>query len=459
VTEILSIPLDQLVADPDNPRTRMSVPELKELAASIKAEGQLQAGQVRANGDGKYHIVFGHRRYAALLLLENDGTSLPFRAELVDETDEATITITQLIENLQRVDLDPIDEAEALAKLLERNIKAKEIAVRIGRSQAHVSKRVAMSKLPDIAKKAVREGKTTVENAYEMAKVCPEYADEVAALYRDPGFLPHSGTVSSMLTRIERAEARNKIFTALQAKGIEAVDSGTVDFAKVKQVQRLTAGEIDKIDLGDVVGDEAVDRFVAVHCSSYSEPEIQVFEPLPKKTLGKKEAEADKAKTAERERNRKERDAKGDRLQRAVAIAKKPARKEVLPMLLLKGANRAIWQADQKLVCQILALEPLTRTENRIVNNEETTKEVPDYAGTLQAYVDNADEAKLLRLCFAGYLADYVRSEHSDRELAAYVEANTELVVEDVEPEPEVVSLGEERKRRRGAKEEQAGEG
>lgn len=461
MAEHLTVTLDQLVPDPNNPRTRVAVTDIKELAASIQAEGLLEPLMVRTNGEGvdTFHIISGHRRFAALGLLADAGVTFPIDVMVRADTDEAGVSILQLIENLQRVDLDPIDEADALARLVnDHAMKIKDVGTRIGRSQSHVSKRVALARLPEVAKKLVRIGELSVELAYEMAKMCPDYEDQVAELARSGNL--HSGSIGYLQRSVEEAKKRERIFAALAAAGHDdVIDAGVVDYNTNKVVQQLGVDEIPDIKLGE----EDAHRFVTVKFYTYKDPEILVFEPLPKRKLDAKAKEQQTVKAAERERNKAYKDEKAQRLERAIVIAKRPVRKDVLPMVLDSVCNRLVWQLDSaKELCTILELDPVVKMEDRLDKGGATIpKEVPDWRATLEEFLEGADEAKKLRLAWAGLVQGYVMRGHygGDDPVATYIEANTEIV--EVEPEAELVAeapagetvdLGTERKKRRGRK-------
>lgn len=142
-----------------------------DLAASIKAVGVLEPLIVRAtpaSGPTTWEVIAGHRRAGAAILagLEN----VPV---IVRQVTDAEAVQFALIENLQREDLTPLEEARAYAKLLELGSKQKDLAPKVGRSQSHVSKRLALLKLPAPAQAYLDSGRLLVEDALAMVGMEP----------------------------------------------------------------------------------------------------------------------------------------------------------------------------------------------------------------------------------------------------------------------------------------------
>ena len=112
-----NLPLDRIYANPDQPRKVFNVSELEELAASIKTHGLLQAIRVRPDGTGRYMIIAGERRYRAHVL-----AGLTTISALVDDVDDGTVMEQSIVENLQRVDITPLEEARAFQTALEMSV-------------------------------------------------------------------------------------------------------------------------------------------------------------------------------------------------------------------------------------------------------------------------------------------------------------------------------------------------
>lgn len=144
-TVLTLVPLSAVVPNPDQPRKHFAEDALADLAASIKTRGLLQPIVVRRTSDG-YRLLAGERRFRAALLAGLDRVPALIR----EGDDDLEIA---LIENLQREDLSPLEEAEALALLIERHgYSHREVADLLGKSRPYVSNTLALNKLPDSVK-------------------------------------------------------------------------------------------------------------------------------------------------------------------------------------------------------------------------------------------------------------------------------------------------------------------
>lgn len=148
-------------ANPDQPRRTFDEDALNELAASIKQYGILQPLIVSPNSDGTYRLVAGERRWRAAKIagLEQVPAIVRDRKEL----EELEIA---LIENVQRVDLAPLEQALSIERLHQQfNLNYKDIAVRLGKSDATVSNIVRLLQLPEAARKLLQESKISEGHA------------------------------------------------------------------------------------------------------------------------------------------------------------------------------------------------------------------------------------------------------------------------------------------------------
>ena len=136
-----------------NPRKDFDETSLKELAESIKAHGIIEPLVVRPGGKRKYELVAGERRLRAARMLKMDQVPV-----VVREYSDEQIQEVMLLENLQRQDLSPLEEARALRALLERTgMNQEDLAKRIGMSRPWVSRRVRLLDLPEDALKLLEE--------------------------------------------------------------------------------------------------------------------------------------------------------------------------------------------------------------------------------------------------------------------------------------------------------------
>jgi ParB family chromosome partitioning protein len=163
------LPLDSLVESTTNPRRTFDEARLEDLAESIRTQGLIMPLVVRPKGD-LYEIVAGARRYRAakLALVE----TVP--ARIVDLTDEQMLA-WQLIENSQRVDVHPYEEAEGYRRLLQMpGYDVAAIGEKTGKSEAHVYSRMKLLDLIDPVAQAFQEDKITATHALLIARLPKE---------------------------------------------------------------------------------------------------------------------------------------------------------------------------------------------------------------------------------------------------------------------------------------------
>ena len=130
-----ALPISQLQAGKYQPRTRMDEGALNELAASIKTQGVMQPVLVRPVDGGRYEIIAGERRFRAAQL-----AGLEEIPVLVREVDDQAAAAMALIENMQREDLNPLEEAQGIARLIsDFNFTHEQAASAVGRSRSAVS--------------------------------------------------------------------------------------------------------------------------------------------------------------------------------------------------------------------------------------------------------------------------------------------------------------------------------
>lgn len=158
--------------DPNNTRTRYHKESLHDLAQSIKTYGVIQPITVRPDADG-WMVVCGHRRLEASRIAGL--TEIP--AIIRNLSDDEAMEI-QVLENLQREDVSPIDEAKAFASLLKRG-SIEEISVRIGKSKKYVSDRVRLNNLNALGQALVNNGILPIGHAILISKLEEKQQREV----------------------------------------------------------------------------------------------------------------------------------------------------------------------------------------------------------------------------------------------------------------------------------------
>jgi ParB family transcriptional regulator, chromosome partitioning protein len=174
VSSIQDIPLAKIRESKTNPRRIFDEAKLAELSENIRQHGVLQPILVRPLPDGEagtYELVAGARRFRASKIAKRE--SIP---ATVRELTDAQALELQVIENVQRVDVHPLDEARGYAALIELQpdtYTVEGIAARVGRSPAYVSGRLRLIQLIPEAKQASYEDKLTVARAFEIARLQP----------------------------------------------------------------------------------------------------------------------------------------------------------------------------------------------------------------------------------------------------------------------------------------------
>ena len=161
------IPLDKLKANPDQPRRVFDERELGELADSIREHGIIQPVLLEDDGDGTYTIIAGERRCRAARLAGLDEVPALIR----DYSGEKRM-IVSLIENVQRSDLNPIEEAAAYRKLIAlTGLSQDEAAARVGKRRSTVANALRLLKLPE-----------NIQGSLERGEISPGHARAILAL-------------------------------------------------------------------------------------------------------------------------------------------------------------------------------------------------------------------------------------------------------------------------------------
>ncbi|MDN5848760.1 MAG: ParB/RepB/Spo0J family partition protein [Nitrococcus sp.] len=152
--ELRNIPLDLLERGRYQPRSRFDPAALQELADSIRAQGVVQPIVVRPERDGRYEIIAGERRWRAAQL-----AGVADVPALVRDLPDKAVVAVALIENIQREDLNPIEEASALKQLTDEfGMTHQEVANSVGRSRASVSNLLRLLELADEVKGLIGDG-------------------------------------------------------------------------------------------------------------------------------------------------------------------------------------------------------------------------------------------------------------------------------------------------------------
>jgi ParB family transcriptional regulator, chromosome partitioning protein len=170
------VPLNKIRPSSLQPRKQFSEESLRELADSIREQGIVQPLIVRVRGDF-FELIAGERRWRAAQLL-----NLPEVPAIAREADDRALLELALIENLQRENLNAIEEAHGYAQLAEQfQLTQEEIAAKVGKSRAVVANAVRLLKLPPVVQNYVREGRLSVGHAKVILGIADEQNQKSAA--------------------------------------------------------------------------------------------------------------------------------------------------------------------------------------------------------------------------------------------------------------------------------------
>jgi ParB family chromosome partitioning protein len=165
-TAVRDLALEKVRPNPTQPRMTWHQDTLNELASSIKEHGVLQPILVRPAGDG-YEIIAGERRWRASKLAGKE--TIP---AIVERFDDATALEIALIENLQREDLSPLDEAVIYKKMTdELGYSIRQLAGKLGKDKGYVENRLRLANAPDDVREMVAQRYDTLSAAYELMKI------------------------------------------------------------------------------------------------------------------------------------------------------------------------------------------------------------------------------------------------------------------------------------------------
>lgn len=163
------IPLNKITHSPLQPRGKIEEESLKELIASIKEKGVLQPVLVRKNGDN-FELVYGHRRFEAA-----KKAGLNEIPAIVKELSDREVIEIAIIENIQREDLNPIDEAMSYKRLIkEFGLSQEEIAERVGKNRSTIANKLRLLNLPEKVQDALRNKIITEGHARPLLSIKDE---------------------------------------------------------------------------------------------------------------------------------------------------------------------------------------------------------------------------------------------------------------------------------------------
>ena len=161
VRSLRHIPIELIQASPHNPRKHFAEEDLADLARSIRDKGLLQPLVVRSLSNGKYEIVAGERRWRA-----SQRAGVHELPALIRELSDGEALEIALVENIQRSDLNPLEEARAYGQLLEQfNYTQQQLAESVGKSRSHIANTMRLLSLPEPVQKQIEAGQLTAGHA------------------------------------------------------------------------------------------------------------------------------------------------------------------------------------------------------------------------------------------------------------------------------------------------------
>jgi ParB family chromosome partitioning protein len=236
-TTIRDLPTSDVYPNPDQPRKIFDETKLRELAASIREHGLLQPITVRPDGAGRYMIVLGERRWRAHGLAE-----LPtIQATVVQNLSDADLAEQAIVENLQRVDITPLEEARAFHAMLDRGHTVETLAGRIGLKQPwRIAERTALLKLRPEYQDLLAKGQITPSQATELARLTHENQDRLFRLIK-AGKCETYGALRAAANGLVEVESQGEMFAAPKPTEEERRALNRLE-ARIEQVRKVLAG-------------------------------------------------------------------------------------------------------------------------------------------------------------------------------------------------------------------------
>jgi ParB family transcriptional regulator, chromosome partitioning protein len=234
------VPIESLKPNPDQPRKTFRQEDLEELTASIRDKGVLQPILVRSQPgeDGVWQIIAGERRWRASQAARL--TEVPI---VVHEMDDVEVFEVAIVENVQRADLNPLEEAEAYRVLMDRFGRTQDaVAGVVGKSRSHVANMMRLLQLPERVLFYVREGKLSAGHARALINT------------PDPSQLADIAFVDGLSVRETEALARRATEgpKPVKAKAVARAGEGSADVVALQQDLADALGL--KVELNDRSG-------------------------------------------------------------------------------------------------------------------------------------------------------------------------------------------------------------
>lgn len=252
------IRIEKIVPNKYQPRREFTEDKIKELAESIKQNGLLQSITVRDMGNGFYELIAGERRLRALKYLEYPTT----KAIVKELTNEQMATLA-LIENIQREELTPIEEAYAYQELLSiNNLTQDELAKSLGKTQATVANKLRLLKLCSKVVDAINSKRISERHGRAMVKLDPSAQEKILNQ-----ILTQSLNVSQTEERIEtylriKNETKNNDSTQPNYDAQKILARLTKDIAKLEEKYGVSLNKEEEEGMESIVVKVTVPRYI-----------------------------------------------------------------------------------------------------------------------------------------------------------------------------------------------------
>ncbi len=192
---VQTVRIADIEPNPNQARKKFDTEALEELAQSIREHGIIQPIVVRENGNGYYGIIAGERRWRAARMAGL--TEVPV---IIKDTDEGTAAEISLIENLQRENLNPVEEALGYKDLMDNfSLTQEQAAAKVGKSRAAVANILRLLKLPDAVLNLVRDDKLSYGHARALIPLTEKLTEQA--------LLAHANSVVAGMLSVRETEA------------------------------------------------------------------------------------------------------------------------------------------------------------------------------------------------------------------------------------------------------------
>jgi ParB family chromosome partitioning protein len=262
--DVVQLPVEKLVPNSGQPRKNFDEAELQELADSIKTYGIIQPIIAANAGDGTYIIIAGERRTRAAKLAGLDAVPVIIR----DYTDQKRLEVS-LIENIQRSDLNPIEEAAAYKNLMDfSGLSQDELAIRVGKNRSTVANALRLLKLPVEIQKSIEGDRVSSGHARALLSVTEARARD--KLFRDiltGGLSVREAEKRAQALNADKGGGREKAAKSGKKKRPPEVDAMVERFIEKLGTKVVIEGDLNRGKLLiDYYSMEDLERFYEILC-------------------------------------------------------------------------------------------------------------------------------------------------------------------------------------------------